>query len=247
MAEREVHKVRQTKEFHAHLRKVNLLQREKYHPLVEKIHKKHEISKKTLFYVKEYGPHSHVAEKIIKESVKILLLASLVSAFGGFALEHVKTVLVSIMPLIILFPALNDMIGDYGTIFSSRFATLLHEGKVDKKKIFANKELAELAVHLLVIAAITAIISAAAALLLSGFMYGFSNYAASADVALKIFFIAIVDVVALVALLLLTSVFAGLYFFDKKEDPNNFLIPITTSVADFGNMIVLALLVTTVF
>ena len=123
------------------------------------------------------------------------------------------------------------------------FATLLHEGKVDKKKIFANKELFELAVHLFIIASITAFMSAAISLLASGF----SNYAVSAGTAVKIFVIAIVDVLALVALLVLTSVFAGLYFFDKKEDPNNFLIPITTSVADFGNMIVLALLVTLVF
>jgi len=54
-------------------------------------------------------------------------------------------------------------------------------------------------------------------------------------------------VLVLVAILFLTSITAGLYFYRKGEDPNNFLIPITTSIADFGNMIVLTVLVILVF
>jgi len=43
------------------------IKRHKYHPLVHKLHRKHNISKKTLFYVKEYGPHTNVPKTIIKE------------------------------------------------------------------------------------------------------------------------------------------------------------------------------------
>src|SRR3989338_5827245 len=97
------------------------IKKKKNTSLIHKIHKKHKISKKTLFYVKEYG-HHNVVNTIIKESIKILLLASIISSVGGLALEHIKTVFISIMPLIILMPTLNDMIGDYGTIISSRFS-----------------------------------------------------------------------------------------------------------------------------
>ena len=63
-----------------HLEKLRNLKREKYHPLIHNIHKKHKISKKTLFYVKEYGEKSTAFKTIIKESVKILLFASMISA-----------------------------------------------------------------------------------------------------------------------------------------------------------------------
>jgi len=33
------------------------------------------------------------------------------------------------------------------------------------------------------------------------------------------------------------------YYYKNNEDPNNFLIPITTSIADFGNMGILAVLI----
>ena len=166
------------------------------------------------------------------------MLASIISSFGGLSLEHIKTVFVSIYPLIILLPALNDMVGDYGTIVSSRFSTMLHEGKI-KKDYWANKELKKLLVQIIIISLLTAVFSSIIALIISSL----SNYAVGAATVYKILFIAIIDVIFLVSTLFLISVYAGIYFFRKKEDPNNFLIPITTSIADFGNMIILSLLI----
>lgn len=226
------------KNIRPHLEKLRKVSRKKYHPLIHKIHKKHKISKKTLFYVKEYGQHSNVPKTIIRESIKILILASIISSFGGFALEHIKTIFVSIMPLIILMPTLNDMIGDYGTIVSSKFSAMLHEGKI-KRDFWKNRELKKLLVQIIIISLMTAVFSSVIALIISSL----SNYTVVAATVYKIFSIAIIDVIFLVSTLFLISAYAGLYYFRKKEDPNNFLIPITTSVADFGNMIILALLV----
>ena len=69
-----------------HLDNLKKIERHKHHPLIHHIHKKYGISKKTLFYVKEYGPKSNVSHTIIRESIKILLFASIVSALGGLAL-----------------------------------------------------------------------------------------------------------------------------------------------------------------
>ena len=221
------------------LQKLTTIERHRHHPLLHHLHKKHGISRKTLLYVKEYGPHSHVARVIIKESLKVLLLASILSAFGGFALEEIKTLFVSIIPLVILLPALNDMIGDYGTIVSSRLSTMLHEGVV-QKKWWQTAELKELFVQIAIISMITAALSAVIAMIIPVFT---SGYEIAFENAIKIFVITIIDVAVLVLLLFFTSVYAGLRIYRKKEDPNNFLIPITTSIADFGNMAVLALLV----
>lgn len=225
-----------------HLEKLRKVERKKHHPLLHKIHKKHRISRKTLFYVKEYGPHTNVPRTIIKESIKILLLASIISSFGGLALENIKTVFVSIIPLIIILPALNDMIGDYGTIASARLSTMLHEGLI-KERCWSNKELKKLFVQIFIISIITAIFSSAIALAVS-MVWG---YGISLMLAIKVFIIAVLDIALLVSVLLAISVVAGKYFYNKGEDPNNFLIPITTSVADFGNMIILSALVLLLF
>jgi cation transporter-like permease len=213
------------------------VERRRLHPLVHHIHKKHGISKKTLFYVKEYGAHSNVAGTIIRESLAILLLASVVSSLGGLALERIKVLLVSVMPLVVLMPALNDMVGDYGTIISSRFSTMLHEGKV--RGWHRNRGLRKLFGQVFVISLVTAAFCAAVSVAVSSV----SDHPVGIGEASKVFLIAIADVAVLVSILFLVSVFAGLYFFRKQEDPNNFLIPITTSIADFGNMMLLSVLI----
>jgi len=231
---------------HPHLKKrlesLRQVKRHLHHPLIHQIHKKHGISKKTLFYVKEYGPHSHVAKTIIKESIKILLLASLISSFGGLLLEEIKTIFLSLIPLVILLPTLNDMIGNYGCIFSSRFSTLLHEGKISKKW-WSNLELRKMFWQIVIISLTTATLSSIVALVVSrltGYHFDFL-------LAFKVFFVAVADVFFLVNILFFVAIFAGLYFYHKKEDPNNFLIPITTSIADFGNMLLLTILIKLIF
>jgi cation transporter-like permease len=227
---------------HRHLKKLQKLKRKHYHPLIHAIHKKHNISKKTLFYVKEYGPHSNVPKTIIRESIRILLLASLISSFGGLALENIKTLFVSLLPLLILLPVLNDMIGNYGTVISSKFSTLLYEGII-KTEWWKNMEIRRLFLQLIFISFLTAVFSSAVALAIASF----SAYVVDVTVIVKVMSIVILDVLVLVGTLFLIAVVAGLHFFKKGEDPNNFLIPITTSVADFGNMIVMAVLVLLIF
>ena len=219
------------------LKKLIKVRRKEHHPLIHKLHKKHRISKKTLFYVKEYGQHSNVPRTIIKESIKILLLTSIISSFGGLALEHIKTAFLSMVPLLILLPTLNDMIGDYGTIISSKFSTMLHEGKIHKN-IFRNKEVRYLFHQIMLIAVITSIFSYFLALVISYFM----SYNLDYSIAIKIFLLVMLDVVLLIIILFFIALAAGLYFYKKNEDPNNFLIPITTSIADLGNMILLTVL-----
>lgn len=222
-----------------HLEKIRRLKKRQHHPLLHHIHKHYEISRKTLFYIKEYGPHTNITKTIVKESIKIMLLASIISSFGGLALENIKPLFISILPLVILLPTLNGMIGGYGTIISSRFSTMLHEGEVKKEHFHLNPELRELLFQVFLIAMLTTIISTAVSLMISHFTGFTVNYL----IVSKIFAISVIDVILLVSILFLVAVFAGIYYFKKQEDPNNFLIPITTSIADFGNMLLLAVLV----
>ncbi len=230
------------KEIRKHLEALRKIRKRARHSLIHEIHTKYKISRKTLFYVKEYGPHSNVPDTILRESVQILLLSAILSAAGGMALENIKEIFIVIVPLIILMPTLNDMVGDYGTIISSRFSTMLYEGKV-KKKWWMESSIKILFWQIFIIALLTTLISTTVALIVSLF----SNYQLNALIILKVFTITIVDVALLVIIMFISSVVLGLHYFNKKEDPNNFLIPIITSVADFGNMIIMAVLVVLLF
>jgi len=230
------------KNIRQHLEALKKIRKREHHPLIHRIHTKYKISRKTLFYVKEYGPHSNVPDTILRESVQILLLSAILSAAGGMALENIKEIFIVIVPLIILMPTLNDMVGDYGTIISSRFSTMLYEGKV-KKKWWMESSIKILFWQIFIIALLTTLMSTTVALIVSLF----SSYQLNALIILKVFTITIVDVALLVIIMFISSIVLGLHYFNKKEDPNNFLIPIITSVADFGNMIIMAVLVVLLF
>ena len=63
--------------------------------------------------------------RIISESLKVLIFGSLLSSIGGLSLELIKTKLSAALPMIIILPALTDMIGDAGTIVVSKITTYL--------------------------------------------------------------------------------------------------------------------------
>ncbi|GEM_PF-747731 len=234
----------------AHLKKpskrvcnsIACLKRKKHHPLLHHIHKKHNISYKTLFYMKEYGPHSHVAHTIFKESIKILLLTSIISSIGGIGLQNIESHLLTILPLLILLPALNNMVGAMGTIISSKFTTMLYLNRVEKKW-WREHEVHKLITTLFIIALISSVyitVLATAVSVFRGFQF-------TQMIALKILALTMVSTIIIVSIIFLVSIIGGIFIYKRKEDPNNFLIPISTSVADFGSMLVFVLLVSMFF
>lgn len=194
------------------------------------------ISQKTLFYIEEYGPDSNVYKRIVKESLKILIFAAIMTSLGGLFIEKIKVLMFSVIPMIILLPSLNSMIGDFGSIIATKFSCYLHEGALHKKW-WRSKSLIKLYIQIFIISMFTAVVSSLIALLITS-----AKYPIDSSYAYKIFTVSILDVFILINLLFFTCIFAGFHFYKKKEDPNNFLIPIITSVADFGNMAVLSVL-----
>lgn len=215
------------------LRKIQKLPRKKHHPQQHPLRKKYGLSKRTFFYMKEYGPHSHVATNIIRESIKILILASILSSIGGFGLQGIQAKIVAIVPLLILLPALSDMIGDFGTIMASKFTTALYLGHIPLRRWWRSRDLHVLFHVSMSIAVIASVYNGALAY---GIAY-LKGFAFSSEIFIKVMEISIFSTLILVGLIFLISVVAGLAVYRKSEDPNNFLIPITTSIADLGSLL----------
>jgi len=218
--------------------KITKVRRHEHHPVLHHAHRKFGISRKTIFYMKEYGPRSHVAHVIIKESLKILIMASIISSIGGIGMEAISAKLVAIIPLLILLPALNDMVGDFGCIVSSKFTNMLYLGKVGTRW-WRSRHLHKLFLVILSTSFITSVFIGVAASIISYW----SGFSLTLDIFLKVLSIAVLANIILVAVIFCVSIIGGLAIYHKKEDPNNFLIPIATSFADLLNLAIFAILV----
>lgn len=225
-------------------RKLHGIKRHKHHPLIHHFHRKHRLSYSTLFYMKEYGTKSNAIATIMKESVKILVLAAMISSIGGVSLENMKEKFAALLPLFIMIPALNDMVGDFGTIVSSKFTAMLYTGKISLRKGLAESgEFRKLAKIIFSIAFLSSIY-------LGAVSYAFAYYKGfplATDIFAKIIVVSVLCTMILVSVIFAVSVLAGIYIYKKKEDPNNFLVPIATSVADLTSMLLFSFLVLNMF
>ena len=181
--------------------------------------------------------------KIIKESIKILLLASIISSIGGIFLQDVESIIIAVIPILIMLPALNDMVGDFGTTFSVKFTTLLYLGAIKKDNILKSKEVRNLIKTLYKVSIISALYMAALSLIIAAF----KKFSLNFTIILKIFIITLIVTLVIITIIAVISLFLGVYVFKKKQDPNNFLIPVTTALGDLGNMFILSVLVRILF
>lgn len=183
-----------------------------------------------------------LAKTIIKQSVKILIAASIISSVGGIGFEVLKLKIAAIIPLIIMLPALNDMIGDFGCIISSKFTTLLYQKKVSKRWWKS----AELGDQFRIISTI-ALFAAFYLGVVSVIIARIQGFAINIILALKVIAIAFMSTATLVLAIFFLAIIGGLWVYKRGSDPNNFLIPITTSVADFSSLILFSLMVAFLF
>jgi len=174
--------------------------------------------------------------KIIRESIKILILASILSSIGGIGLESIHNKLITLLPFLILFPALNSLVGNFGIIFSSRLTTLLYLGKI-KKNIFKSPEMRRLIGSILVIAIICTTYIA----ILANFLAFLRGFSFNLSMFLRILIISILASISLSILIIFISTTVGFYLLKKNKDPDNFLTPITTSIADLGCMLTISI------
>lgn len=159
----------------------------------------------------------------------------MVSGLGGVALESVEETLLVIPPLLILLPALNDSIGSIGTVTSSRFTSILYlKGEVTH--VWQEEEVRRLLRDVGITAATAAIYIG---VLSAGVAY-LRGHSITLVTAGKVVMTAVGSTMILFTVIFAAAVMGGLYFYRRGKDPDNFLIPITTSIADIANLAVFA-------
>ena len=77
-------------------------------------------------------------------SFLILLITSIVSSLGGLSFQGIESLIATVLPIMIIFPSLNDLMGNFAIIFSSKFTTWLYEGKIREHYAFDNSNMKKL-------------------------------------------------------------------------------------------------------
>lgn len=180
-------------------------------------------------------------KEIFKESLGFLIFASILSLIAGIFLRNIQERLLVILPLIIVLPALNGMIGNFGIIMTSRITTALYEKKITGG--FHSRIIKHLFKEMIPISIFSALFISILSILIANFR----GFDLSLVILWKIIFITLATTISLVFLVFTVSIFGSLYVYKRRIDPDDALIPITTSIADLGSMAIFSLLVAVLF
>ena len=178
--------------------------------------------------------------EIFRESILVLLLATFLGLVAGLFLNNIKENLIVVLPLVIMLPALNGMIGNYGIIVTSKITTALDEKKVKNIHSHIIKHLFKEIIPI-------AIFSAIYISLLSTFIAYFKGFVFSYFILSKIIFITLITILCLVIFIFIVAIIGSLIVYKKGIDPEDVLIPITTSIADVFSIGIFSLLVSLLF
>jgi len=165
-------------------------------------------------------------KKIFKESVLVVMISSIMGLISGTFLSVNKQILYSFPIILLIFPSLNSLIGDMSTVLTSRLSSHLYLGnlspKIQKSPIL-KKDFYGLLITILL---------SLVALIIIGYAVGFATGIQIINplLIIAVIMLTIVILFGMIFILLFTS---SIFLFRRGKDPNNYLIPLTTSLLDF--------------
>lgn len=176
-------------------------------------------------------------KKIFKESIIVVIISSLMGLISGSVLSLNEDVLYAIPILLLILPALNSLIGDISTVLVSRLTTHLYIGTLSPN-IRLSKRLREDFLGLFITLLISLVF-----LVLLGYIIGIISRVNIIDPFIIILIICLTVIIIFFSMFTLSFI-SSIYLFKRGMDPNNFLIPFVTSLADFLTPFTLILFIT---
>ncbi|MFX1313062.1 MAG: magnesium transporter [Promethearchaeota archaeon] len=164
--------------------------------------------------------------KIFKESIIIVVISSLMGLISGSLLSSNEEILYAIPIMLLILPALNSLIGDLSTVLVSRLTTHLYIGTLSPS-IQKSERLKEDFYGLL----ITLLLSLFSLISL-GYVIGKISGIEIVNPFLLILIISI-SILLIFFIMFILLFISAIFLFKRGMDPNNFLIPFVTSLADF--------------
>jgi mgtE-like transporter len=163
-------------------------------------------------------------KSILKENLPMILVAVVISSMAGIGLASIRESLYVIPYLIIVVPALNDMVGDFSCILTSRLSTAF--------KMSYHKMIGKIIKEVFLVAIFSS--------LYLGFIGWTLDQSISIVQALTIVFL---SAISLITVLAVVTYFLTVFFLERNHDPDNLIIPVATSIADVLSVFVFAFMV----
>jgi len=146
--------------------------------------------------------------------------------FSGTLLSNNEKILYTFPIILLVLPSLNSLIGDISTVLISRLTSHLYLGTLSPK-IKVSDRLKQDFYGLLM-----TILLSLVALISLGYLLGSATGIQIVN-PLLIISIIIITILILFGLMFVLLFISSIFIFKKGKDPNNFLIPMVTSLADF--------------
>ena len=177
---------------------------------------------------------------IVKQSAPILLVCSLLGSFAGGVLNNFADTLLSKGSLLTLVPLFSGESGNLVSILGARLSSSLHSGLIESSFSFDKYTLRNF----------TGIIVLAIIIYpLIGFLANFSHVVVGGvDVGfLSIILISLIAGVLLILIMQLIVYYISIVSYRKGLDPDNIVIPLSTSLTDSIATLILVLISIFVF
>lgn len=183
-------------------------------------------------------PARESLRQIIAENLIPVVFSSTITIIGGIGLAVIDKKLYFLLPVLITMPALADMVGDFSTIIASKSVALIEQKKLPRHWEH-SKVILGLAFNMLWIALLYSLIIGLVSLLIAAWQ-GFPIE--GLFVAKFVFILGLINIL-MVLFLIIFSIRIGILVAYHGHDPDNFLIPITTSMADVGVLLLFSVMV----
>ncbi len=173
-----------------------------------------------------YGLYSDdYLKTILKESTPILLFCSFLGTFAGTVLDSCASTLLNNPTILTLVPLFSGESGNLVSILGARLSSGIHSGLIEaefKLNETVTSNFIIVALLSLIVYPSIAIIADLSSMLLN--IKGFS--------ILHLILISLLSGMVLIPIMMVIVFFIGIYSFNKSLDPDNVVIPISTSITD---------------
>jgi mgtE-like transporter len=172
-------------------------------------------------------------KEIIKQSLPIIIFASVVSIFTGLILESNVNLILTYPILLLILPPFNNASGDIANTFTSRLSTNLHLGKIKPRwrQIFLLENFTSSLLLRILISISLGIVAHLAAPFLNIPVIGL----------LRLITIILVSSFLSEFAMSFTAIFISFESYKRNLDPNNTTFPILTSLGDIIGVFILML------
>lgn len=154
-------------------------------------------------------------------------IASSISLIGGIGIETVSDKLLPIVPLIIIMPALNSLVGDYATLIAA------HAGD-PSERTKTKKELVKDMVPSLLTSCVFIIT-------MGLFLSSHRGYSLHTDFVITFILFVVLSILSVVTLMFFFTYLLDKILVDHHLNPDDVLIPIITTVSDIFMLSLIAL------